>query len=56
MEIKAFAATLGIGMLAGAAVTLMLPKQSKVYQTANDAANAIKQGVTNAYDSMMCDS
>lgn len=52
MELKAFAATLGIGMLAGAAVTLMMPKQSKVYQTASDTADKLKDGVVKAFDSM----
>ena len=55
MEIKAFAATLGLGMLAGAAVTLMLPKDSKVYQTASDTADKIKDSVTSVMDSMLAE-
>ena len=53
MQIKSFAATLGIGMLAGAAVTLMLPKNSTVYHTMNDAARGVKNGISNAVQDMM---
>ena len=52
MEIKAFAATLGLGMLAGAAVAMMLPKDSAVYRAADDAAQTVKDGVADAIDSM----
>ena len=52
MDTKSFLGTLGIGMVAGAAVTLMIPKKSKVYRTANDAANAIKRGVSDLIDQM----
>lgn len=52
MEVKTFAATLGIGMAAGAAVMLMIPKQSKVYRKANQAVDTIKEEITNAVSSM----
>jgi hypothetical protein len=52
MEIKAFAATLGAGMLAGAAVVMMLPKQSPVYRAVDDAATTIRDGVSQAVCSM----
>lgn len=52
MEIKGFAATLGIGMVAGAAVMLMIPKRSAVYRTADRAARRMKRGVCRAVDSM----
>lgn len=52
MEVKAFAATLGLGLMAGAAAAMMLPKQSKVYKVANDAAQTLKQEVTQAVNSM----
>ena len=55
MEIKAFAATLGLGMVAGAAVTLMLPKHSKVYQFASNTAETIKEDVSDMFDSMMAE-
>lgn len=53
MEIKAFAATLGLGMLAGAAVVMMLPKDSAAYQAVDDAAQSVKNGVSNAVQSVM---
>ena len=46
MQIKSFITTMGIGIAAGAATVLMLPKNSKVYQAANDAANMIKSEAT----------
>ena len=52
MEVKTFAATLGVGMLTGAAVMLMIPKQSSVYKAADDAAMTIKHGVSHAMESM----
>ena len=52
MEVKAFAATLGLGLMAGAATALMIPKQSKLYKTANNAAQTLKQEVTDAMNSM----
>lgn len=53
MQVKAFAATLGVGMLTGAAVMLMIPKQSSVYKAADDAAMTVKRSVTQAMDSIM---
>ena len=53
MEMKAFAATLGIGIAAGAAAALMLPKQSKVYRAADSAATKLKEEVTETVQSMM---
>ena len=53
MEVKAFAATLGIGIAAGAAAALMIPKQSKVYRAADNAAAKIKEEVTETVHSMM---
>lgn len=42
MRIKSFIITAGLGAVAGAAALLMMPKYSKVYQTADDAAQMIK--------------
>lgn len=50
MEVKKFAMTLGAGMLTGAAVMLMMPKSSSVYKTADNVADAVKQGVCQAMD------
>ena len=53
MEVKSFAATLGVGMVAGAAVMLMIPRRSPVYKAANRAAHTVKRNVSHAIDSMM---
>ncbi len=53
MQVKSFAATLGAGMLAGAAVMLMIPRHSAVYQAADDAAESMRHGVSRAMDSML---
>lgn len=53
MEVKTFAATLGVGMLTGAAVMLMIPRHSAVYKAADDAAMTVKRSVTHALDSVM---
>ena len=42
MRIKTFIATVGLSAAAGAAAILMVPKNSKTFRTANDAAQAIK--------------
>lgn len=52
MEIKSFVATLGIGMATGAAVMLMIPKQSKVYRKANQVVDVMKDEITQAVSSM----
>ena len=52
MEVKTFAATLGVGMLTGAAVMMMIPKQSSVYKAADDAAMTVKRSMTHAMDAM----
>jgi len=52
MEVKSFAATLGIGMAAGAAAVLLMPKQSKVYRTANNAAKKLKEEVSQPVSNM----
>lgn len=52
MQVKSFIATVGIGMAAGAAAILMLPKHSEAYRMADDAAQAIKQEAGKMMDSM----
>lgn len=52
MEVKAFAATLGIGLVAGAAAAMMIPKDSKVYQSANNAVRVVKEEVSDVVKSM----
>ena len=50
MQVKSLATTLGIGMLAGAAAIMMLPKDSSAYRTVDDAAQGVKNAVQNMMD------
>lgn len=52
MEVKAFAATLGLGLIAGAATAMMLPKDSKVYKAADNTVNMVKEEVVEAVNSL----
>lgn len=52
MEVKSFIASLGLGMAAGAAAVLMMPKQSQAYRMADDAAQTIKTEAGKMLDSM----
>ena len=52
MEIKLCAASLGVGMLTGAAVVLMLPKHSEAYRVANNAAKTVKMEVGKLVDTI----
>ena len=52
MQVKSFVASVGLGMVAGAAAILMLPKHSEVYRAADDAANAIKHEAGRMLNSM----
>ncbi len=52
MEVKSFIASLGLGMAAGAAAVLMMPKQSQAYRMADDAAQTIKMEAGKMLDSM----
>ncbi len=53
MEVKSFAATLGLGMAAGAAAVLMMPNRSRCYRAADEAAHSIKRTVSHAMDDLM---
>ncbi len=53
MKVKSFATTLGAGMLAGAAVMLMMPKHSEAYRAANHAAASVRKKMSHAMDAMM---
>ena len=52
MKLKSFAATMGLGLVAGAAAMLMIPKNSEVYRVADGAASAIKQGAEKVADTI----
>ena len=52
MKMSSFLATMGVGMVAGAATMLMIPKHFEAYRMADDAANAIKQEAGKMLDSI----
>lgn len=53
MEVKSFATTLGVGMVAGAATMLLIPRHSQAYRTADEAARSIKKTVKHKMDDLM---
>ncbi|MFI3313916.1 MAG: hypothetical protein R3Y62_08515 [Eubacteriales bacterium] len=53
MDVRAFAATLGAGLLVGAATTMLIPKESKMYQMAEDAAKTVERSVNHAVDDLL---
>ena len=53
MQVKSFLFTLGAGMLAGGAVALMLPQQSKARKTAQKAVDSLEQSMSNAAQKFM---
>lgn len=52
MQVKSMLTSVGLGMVAGAAAVLMLPKQSKAYRVADDAAQTIKQEAGKMLDNL----
>ena len=52
MQVKTFVASLGIGVLAGAATVLMMPKHSQAYQMVDDAAQTLKMEAGKMLDAM----
>lgn len=52
MELKTAAISLGIGVVAGAAAVMLMPKQSKPYQVANDVVQSVKDGVEQVSDTI----
>lgn len=52
MQMKSFLLTMGAGIAVGALGAMMLPKNSEVYQFANDAANTIRQEAEKAVQSL----
>ena len=55
MEVKTFAAALGIGVVAGAATAMLLPKDSKMYRTANNAVHMVKDEVADVVNTIKSD-
>lgn len=52
MQAKSMIISAGLGMVAGAAAILMIPKHSEVYRMADDAAHTLKQEAGRMLDSM----
>ena len=52
MQVKSMLTSVGLGMVAGAAAVLMLPKHSQAYRMADDAAQAIKQEAGKMLDNL----
>ena len=52
MDIKGFAASLGLGMVTGAAVMLLIPRHSQAYRMADHAAHTLKYEAGKVLDSM----
>ena len=52
MQVKSFVMTLGLGMAAGAAAAVCLPKNKTVVKAVNQAADAIESGVAQAKDAI----
>lgn len=55
MQIKSFITTVGLGMVAGAAAILMVPKQSEAYRIADDAAHSLKKNANKMITTMRKD-
>lgn len=52
MKTRAFFLTMGLGMVAGAATMLMIPRHSEAYRLADDAVCALKQEAGKMLDSI----
>ena len=52
MQVKSFVVTIGLGMVAGAAAVLMMPKNCKVYRKADEAAQTLKMEAGRMMDAM----
>lgn len=52
MQVKTFITTMGIGVAAGAAAILFMPKNSQAYKKVDQAAQTIKEEATRIVDRM----
>ena len=52
MQVRSFLLTMGAGVAVGALGAMMLPKNSEVYKTTKQAANAVKREAENAIDAI----
>lgn len=52
MQVKSWITTVGIGVAAGAAAVLLLPKSSPVYRKADQAVHTIKEEAIRMIDGL----
>ena len=52
MQVKSFLTSVGLGVVAGAATVLLLPKSSPVYRKADQAVHTIKDEAVRMIDQM----
>ena len=52
MQVRSWIATIGLGVAAGAAAVLLMPKSSSVYRKADQAVHAIKDEAEKLIDQM----
>ena len=52
MQVKSWVTTIGLGVVAGAATMLLLPKSSPVYRKADRAVHTIKDEAVKLIDQM----
>lgn len=52
MQVKSWITSVGIGMVAGAAAILMMPRHSEAYRMADDAAHSLKQSANRVMQNM----
>lgn len=55
MQVKTWITSVGLGMVAGAAAILMIPRRSEAYRIADDTAQSIKHSAVKMMDSMRKD-
>ena len=55
MEVKSWITSVGIGLVAGAAAILMIPKRSEAFRIADDAANSLKHSASRMMENMRKD-
>jgi len=55
LQIKSFITSVGLGMVAGAAAILMVPKHSDAYRIADDTVHSIKKNANKMISGMQKD-
>lgn len=55
MQMKSVITSVGLGMVAGAAAILMIPRHSDAYRMADDAAHSLKRSAEKMMDNIRKD-